>query len=75
MKHVSCENAVNEQVSMTEKNRQVMEQFIRFINTGDRSIGEPIISPEPLRGFGGYMEVLNMMRGAMSDIQWKVEKL
>lgn len=34
------------QVSVTEKNKQVMEQFIRFINTGDRTIGEAIISPD-----------------------------
>lgn len=30
--------------SVTDANKQVMEQFIRFINTGDKSIGEAIIS-------------------------------
>ena len=35
----------SEQASVLEKNKQVMQQFIRFINTGDRSIGETIIAP------------------------------
>lgn len=72
------------QISVTEKNKQVMEQFIRFINTGDRTIGEAIISPdvifyaptstEPLHGFDGYIAVLDMMRGTMPDVQWKAEE-
>lgn len=70
--------------SVIEANKKVMEQFIRFINTGDRTIGEPIISPdvifyaptspEPLHGFDGYMAVLDMMRGTMPDVQWKAEE-
>ena len=62
-------------------NRQLIEQFLQFINTGDAAIGKPIISddvifyaptsPEPMKGFEGYMGVLAMMRGAMPDIQWK----
>ena len=74
-----------EQASVLEKNKQVMQQFIRFINTGDRSVGEAIIapevifyaptSPEPLYGFEGYMDVLRMMRGAMPDVQWKAEEV
>ena len=68
-----------------EQNKKVMEQFVSFINTGDRTIGEPIISPdvifyaptspEPMHGFDGYIQVLNMMRGAMPDVQWKVEEV
>ena len=69
----------------TEANKKVMEQFVKFINTADRSLGEPIISPdvifhaptspEPLRGFDGYMAVLDMMRGAMPDVGWAVEEM
>lgn len=80
----SCGNTANEQTSVTDANKQVMEQFIRFINTGDRTIGESIISPdvifyaptspEPLRGFDGYIAVLDMMCGAMPDVQWKAEE-
>lgn len=75
----------SEQASVLEKNKQVMQQFIRFINTGDRSIGETIIapevifyaptSPEPLHGFEGYMDVLRMMRSAMPDVQWNAEEV
>ena len=64
-------------------NRQLIEQFLQFINTGDAAIGKPIISddvifyaptsPEPMKGFEGYMGVLAMMRGAMPDIKWKIE--
>ena len=48
-------------------NRQLIEQFLQFINTGDAAIGKPIISddvifyaptsPEPMKGFEGYMGV------------------
>ena len=65
-------------------NRQLIEQFLQFINTGDPVIGKPIISddvifyaptsPEPMKGFESYMGVLAMMRGAMPDIQWKIEE-
>ena len=65
-------------------NKQLIEQFLQFINTGDAAIGKPIISddvifyaptsPEPMKGFEGYMGVLAMMRGAMPDIQWKIEE-
>ncbi len=62
-----------------------MEQFVRFINTGDNRLGETIISPdvvfyaptspEPMHGFKGYADVLNMMRGAMPDVKWTVEEI
>ena len=52
-------------------NRQLIEQFLQFINTGDPVIGKPIISddvifyaptsPEPMKGFESYMGVLAMM--------------
>ena len=74
---ISCGNtAADQQHTVTEANKQVMEQFIRFINTGDRTLGESIISPdvifyaptsaEPLHGFEGYIAVLDMMRGALT---------
>lgn len=66
-------------------NKEVMQQFLQFINSGDPVIGKPIIddnvifyaptSPEPMRGFEGYMGVLAMMRGAMPDIQWHIEEM
>lgn len=79
----SCSNTCQEVV--TEQNKRVMEQFVRFINTGDNRLGETIISPdvvfyaptspEPMHGFKGYADVLNMMRGAMPDVKWTVEEI
>lgn len=67
-----------------DTNRKLIEQFLEFINSGDAAIGQPIISddvifyaptsPEPMRGFEGYMGVLAMMRGAMPDIKWRIEE-
>lgn len=68
----------------TNSNLEVMKRFVDFINTGDTALGESIISPdvifyaptspEPMHGFQGYTAVLDMMRGAMPDVQWKVEE-
>lgn len=70
---------------VTEQNKRVMEQFVRFINTGDVKLGETIISPdvlffaptspEPMHGFKGYTDVLDMIRGAMPDVKWDVEEV
>lgn len=66
-------------------NLEVMDKFIDFINTGDVTLGQSIISPdvvfyaptspEPMYGFQGYTAVLDMMRGAMPDVSWKAEEL
>lgn len=65
-------------------NLEVMDKFIRFINTGDTALGEEIISPDvvfyaptspnPMHGFQSYTAVLDMMRGAMPDVSWKAEE-
>lgn len=65
-------------------NLEVMDKFIRFINTGDIELGRSIISPDvvfhaptsptPMHGFEGYTAVLDMMRGAMPDVQWSAEE-
>lgn len=65
-------------------NLTAMDQFIRFINTGDIELGKSVISPDvvfhaptspqPLHGFEGYVAVLDMMRGAMPDVTWKAEE-
>lgn len=65
-------------------NLEVMDKFIRFINTGDIALGQSIISPDvvfyaptsphPMHGFQGYAAVLDMMRGAMPDVSWKAEE-
>lgn len=68
----------------SSSNLTAMDQFIRFINTGDIELGKSVISPdvvfyaptspEPLHGFEGYVAVLDMMRGAMPDVTWKAEE-
>ncbi len=67
-----------------EQNKQVMERFMEFINTGNMEIGREIIapdiifyastSPKPMTGLEGYAAVLDMMRGAMPDVHWTVEE-
>lgn len=66
-------------------NACIMEKFIHYINTGDPDLGRSVISPDvvfcaptspvPLRGLQGYEAVLEMMRGAMPDVQWKAEEI
>lgn len=68
-----------------ERNKQTMQRFLQFINTGDKAIAEEIISPyvifyaptspEPMHGLKGYMDVLKMMRGAMPDVKWTIEEV
>lgn len=65
-------------------NLEVMNKFIRFINTGDIKLGQSIISPDvvfhaptspkPMHGFQGYIDVLDMMRSALPDVNWKAEE-
>lgn len=67
-----------------ELNLEVIDKFIRFINTGDIALGQSVIasdvvfyaptSPEPMHGFQGYTAVLDMMRGAMPDVKWEAEE-
>ncbi|WP_285040296.1 ester cyclase [Plantibacter sp. LMC-P-059a] len=70
---------------MTTDPRTSFLRFVTFINTGDASVGETVISPDavfktpfspqPLRGLAGYLQILTIMRGAFSDIQWSVDQL
>ncbi|KXJ87086.1 hypothetical protein Micbo1qcDRAFT_218334 [Microdochium bolleyi] len=61
-----------------------MDRFLEFINSGDESIGQEVISESaefhvpfggpPLRGLAGYMQILGMMRSAYPDIQWALHE-
>lgn len=69
---------------MTTDPRTSFLRFVDFINSADPSIGETVISPEaafltpfspePLRGLEGYLQILTIMRGAFSDIQWSIDR-
>lgn len=84
----SCKNSAENastSVQNTDRNEEVMNQFVEFINTGNLELGKSIISPdvifyaptspEPMTGFEGYTQVLDMMRGAMPDVHWNVEEM
>lgn len=70
---------------MIETNKKTMNLFLEFINTRNEEIGNKIVSPdaifyvpgrpEPLKGPQGYLQIIDMMRGAFPDVQWKLEDL
>lgn len=67
------------------KNKALMEKFVTFINTKDYNLGKEILDenvtffapthPEPLHGFDGYKQILEMMHGAMPDVKWTAEEM
>jgi len=69
----------------TEINKQVMQRFVKFINTASTELAEELISPKamfyipgrpgPMIGPGGYLEIIQMMRGGFPDIQWTLDDL
>lgn len=68
-----------------DKNMQVMRRFVEFINTASEKLAAELISSdaifyvpgrsEPLRGPGGYLASIGMMRGGFPDIQWTLEEM
>jgi steroid delta-isomerase-like uncharacterized protein len=70
---------------MTTENKVVMRRFVEFINTGSEKLAEELISPdavfyvpgrpEPMRGPGGYLAIIGMMRAGFPDIQWTLEEM
>jgi hypothetical protein len=66
---------------MIKQNKKVMERFVDFINTADMEIGKEVlsdeaifyapVSPEPLKGYKGYMTILDMMRYTMTATHTK----
>src|SRR5271157_1195437 len=68
-----------------DKNKQVMHRLVEFINTASEELAAELISPdaifyvpgrsEPMRGPGGYLAIVGMMRGGFPDIQWTLEEM
>ena len=66
-----------------ETNKALMLRFLEFINTASPQLANEVISPEavfyvpgrpePMRGPGGYLEIINMMRSGFPDMQWTIE--
>ena len=67
------------------RNKQIMPNFVEFINTASEKLAGECVSPdavfhvpgrpEPVRGPGGYLEIISMMRGGFPDIQWTLEEM
>ena len=70
---------------MTAENKVVMRRFVEFINTSSEKLAKELISPdavfhvpgrpEPMRGPGGYLAIIGMMRSGFPDIQWTLEEM
>lgn len=68
-----------------ENNKQLMNRFVEFINTANEQLGNELISqnaifhvpgnPEPMRGPGGYLAIIGMMRGGFPDVQWTLKEM
>jgi steroid delta-isomerase-like uncharacterized protein len=66
-------------------NNDIMNHFVKFINTANATLGQELISseaifnvpgrPEPLKGLEGYMMIIGMMRGGFSNIQWTLDDM
>ena len=63
-----------------ESNASVIRRFTsEFINTSSPTLATELIAPDavfhapgmaPLRGPGGYLALLGMLRGGFPDVQW-----
>ncbi len=68
-----------------DRNKELMKNFEKMINTGDDELAEELISPKasfytpasptPLYGGKGYLSVVHWMRKGFSDVQWKLEEM
>ena len=66
-----------------ENNKQLMNRFVKFINTASEQLAGELISPdaifyvpgqpEPMHGPAGYLAIIGMMRSGFPDIQWTLE--
>lgn len=66
-------------------NKQIMPNFIEFINTASEKLAEVLVSqdavfyvpgrPEPVLGPSGYLDIIGMMRGGFPDVQWTLEEM
>jgi steroid delta-isomerase-like uncharacterized protein len=68
-----------------EANKVLMRRFTEFINTGSETLATELIAPnavfyvpgraEPMRGPGGYLAIIGMMRGGFPDVRWTLEEI
>ena len=70
-------------MDLIERNTLAMKRFETAINTCDEKLaGELVadsapfltpVSPQPLYGGSGYLEVVKFMRASFPDVQWRME--
>jgi steroid delta-isomerase-like uncharacterized protein len=68
-----------------EDKKSFMHRFTEFINTASEALAAEVVSPdaifyvpgspEPMRGPGGYLAIIGMMRSGFPDIQWTLEEM
>ncbi len=68
-----------------ETNKKIINRFVEFINTASEALAIELISPDalfhvpgrpaPMRGPGGYLEIVHMMRSGFPDIQWTLDDM
>jgi steroid delta-isomerase-like uncharacterized protein len=68
-----------------EANKVLMRRFTEFINTGSETLATELIAPnavfyvpgraEPMRGPGGYLAIIGMIRGGFPDVRWTLEEI
>ena len=66
-----------------ENKKQLMNRFVKFINSASEQLSGELISPdaifyvpgqpEPMHGPAGYLAIIGMMRSGFPDIQWTLE--
>ena len=69
----------------SEANKLTMQRFVEFINTASEALADELISPnaifhvpgspQPMRGPGGYLAIIAMMREGFPDIQWTLDEM
>lgn len=69
-------------MSTAQQNIETMKKFQTMINTADEKIADELIdanapfftpaSPTPLYGGKGYLSLVHWLRGAFSNVQWKM---
>ncbi len=80
-----CSSVATNTDTRVLRNRESMKLFEKCINSNDLELGKKLISekaafktpvsPEPLMGAEGYLNVVTMMRKSFPDVQWKLEDM
>ena len=72
-------------MDLAERNTNTMKRFETAINACDEALANELVaadapfftpvSPEPLYGGKGYLEVVRLMRASFPDVRWHMEDI